>query len=292
MKPAPFEYLAPRTLDEVLEILGRHGDEATLLAGGQSLVPAMNFRLAQPAILVDLNRVEELSFVKKTEEGLLIGAMTRQSHVERSDLVRECDPLLFETMPFIAHPQIRNRGTIGGSLAQADPAAELPAVALSRSARFHLQGREKSRWVEATDFFRGMFATCRRPDEILVEIAFPPFAPTEGWAFEEFARRHGDYAIVGVACSLGLSKEGLCTAVRLSLLNAGESVTLSAKAPEVLLGRPPTPEAIHEASRAVAGEISPLEDLHASVSYRRHLARVLSERALTRAAARAGKSRS
>ena len=185
MKPAPFEYHAPGSVDEVLALLAEHGDEAKVLAGGQSLVPTMNFRLAQPEVLIDLNRVAELDHLRVEGSELRIGAMTRQRTVERSALVAERAPLLTETLPWIAHPQIRNRGTFGGALAHADPAAELPAVTLALGARFRARRRGAERWIAAGGFFTGLFETALGPDELLVEVALPELGPRTGWAFRE-----------------------------------------------------------------------------------------------------------
>ena len=174
MKPAPFEYKAPRTLEEALALLREYGDEAKLLAGGQSLVPAMNFRVVQPAVLIDLNRVPELSYIRQENNGpMRIGAMTRERQLELDPSIADCSPLLAEAMPHVAHPQIRNRGTLGGSLANADPAAELPVIMLALGARFKVRDASSERWVDAKDFFRGMFTTDLAPDQMLVEIELP-----------------------------------------------------------------------------------------------------------------------
>ena len=190
MKPAAFEYAAPAALAEALALKAEHGDEAKFLAGGQSLVPAMNFRLAQAALLVDLNGLAELDFIRLDESGeLRLGAMTRQRRLERDALVAGRASLLHEAMPWVAHPQIRNRGTLGGSLAHADPAAELPVVALALNARLRVQSVSGERWIEAADFFQGLFTTALASDEMLVEIALPPLPARTGTAFVEFARR-------------------------------------------------------------------------------------------------------
>ncbi len=289
MKPAPFAYHAPRTRDEALELLDRHGPEAKPLAGGQSLVPAMNFRLAQPAVLVDLNRVDDLAYVTGDGGGgLRIGAMARQRALEREAVVGDRAPLLRETMPHIAHPQIRNRGTVGGSLAHADPAAELPAVMAALGARVRLQSRTGERWLPLAEFYLGLFTTALAPGELLVEIAVPPMASGSGWAFEEVARRHGDYALVGVAALVQLAADGRCAQARVALLSVGEVPVLSGRAAAALAGERPTDEAIREAADAVQGDIEPMSDIHASGAYRRHLATVLSRRVLTRAFARSG----
>jgi carbon-monoxide dehydrogenase medium subunit len=296
MKPAPFEYLAPDSLDAVLDLLARSGGEAKLLAGGQSLIPVMNFRLAQPSLLVDLNRLRDLDYLREPEEGeqpggLRIGAMTRQRRLERDPLVPRLAPLLSEAVPFIAHPQIRNRGTVGGSLAHADPAAELPAVAVALDARFRLRRATGERWVEARDFFSGLFATVLEPDEMLVEVALPPPPPRTGWAFLEVARRHGDYAQVGIAARVSLDSigdGGRCREARLVYLSVGDGPVEAREAAGMLAGTDLSDEAIAAAAdKASRDEMDPTGDIHASADFKRHLARVLTGRALRRALARA-----
>jgi CO/xanthine dehydrogenase FAD-binding subunit len=288
MKPAPFQYYAPTTLDEALTLLAQHAEDGKLLAGGQSLVPAMNFRLAQPTALIDLNGIPELAYIQESGDGLEIGAMTRQRALERSPLVARVTPLLAATMPYIAHTQIRNRGTLGGSLAHADPAAELPAVMVALDAGFHLANREGRRMIAAADFYQGLFITALEPDEILVQIDVPAFPHGSGWSIQEFARRHGDYAIVGVAAVVRIDANGCCTDLRLVYLSVGEGPTPASNAAASLAGRLPTSEAIATAARIAAHEdIDSLGDIHASVAYRRHLVEVLGRRALTEAFARA-----
>jgi carbon-monoxide dehydrogenase medium subunit len=294
MKPAPFRYFAPRSLEEGLALLGQHGDEAKVLAGGQSLVPAMNFRLAQPAFLIDLNGVSELSYVAVSDHHshatLRIGAMTRQRAVERSGEVARRAPLLHRAMPFIAHPQIRNRGTIGGSLAHADPAAELPAVALALDARFLLRRRGGERWVAAREFYTGLFATALEPGEILAEIEIPPAPARTGWAFQEFSRRHGDFALAGVAAGVTMADDGRCADARIALLGVGEGPILAAPAADLLTGAAVRDgrleaAAVEAAARRAADDLEPSADIHASAEFRRHLARVLVERCLGAAVA-------
>lgn len=288
MKPAPFDYRAPADLGEVLELLAEHGDDAKLLAGGQSLVPAMNFRLARPSLLIDLNGVPDLAYLHETGGELRIGAMTRQRAVERSPLVARQLPLVHETMPFIAHPQIRNRGTFGGSLAHADPAAELPSVVLALGGRFHLRSRSDERWVAAEDFFQGLFETARRPDEILLEVAIPEQRPGGGWAFEEMSRRVGDFAMVGVGVVLELAADGAIAKARIGLVSVSDKPILAPLAANLLLGETPSNELFRAAAETCARqEIDPTDDLHGSAEYRRHLTAVLVRRALERAAARA-----
>ena len=208
MKPAPFQYYAPTTVEEALTLLAENAGDGKLLAGGQSLVPAMNFRLAQPAALIDLNGVPELAYIRTEGGGLQIGAMTRQRSLERSPEVAQVAPLLAATMPYIAHTQIRNRGTLGGSLAHADPAAELPAVMVALDALFHLANLEGRRVLRAADFYQGLFTTALEPEEMLVRIDIPARPQGSGWSFHEFARRHGDYAIVGVAAVVQVDAGG------------------------------------------------------------------------------------
>ncbi len=287
MKPAPFIYHRPRAVDEALAVLAAHGGEAKPLAGGQSLIPAMNFRLARPAVLVDLNRITELSGIRGDPDGLHIGAMTRQRAVERDPTVARDAPLLAEAMPFIAHPQIRNRGTIGGSLAHADPAAELPAVMLALDAKLQARGSGGARWIPAGEFYTGLFETALAPGELLVDIAIPLPAARSGSAFVEVARRHGDYALAGVAVVVTVDDAGRCREARIALLSVGDGPVLARKAAKAITGESPTPEAIREAAEAAAAkDIDPPGDIHASPAYRRQLVSVLVRRALERAFAR------
>jgi aerobic carbon-monoxide dehydrogenase medium subunit len=287
MKPAAFEYHRPATLEEALDRLAERGGEAKPLAGGQSLIPAMNFRLARPAVLVDLNRLTDLAYVRSDPEGLRIGAMTRQRGVETSELARRVAPLVHEAMPFIAHVQIRNRGTMGGSIAHADPAAELPAVMVALGATFRAQSRAGSRTIAADAFFTGLFSTALAPDELLIEIVVPPLPRSSGWAFAEMARRHGDYALAGVAAVVTLDSGGRCRGARIALFSVGDGPVLAGAAAALLESQVPTPELVRAAADRASHDIDPPGDIHASAAYRRHLAGVLTRRALTRAFERA-----
>lgn len=289
MKPAPFQYFAATSTDEALTLLTEHGYDAKLLAGGQSLIPTMNFRLAQPAVLIDLNNIPDLAYVQPTADGgLRIGAMTRQRVLEKSDLIAQRAPLLHATMPYIAHLQIRNRGTIGGSLAHADPAAELPVIAVALNAQLKVQSNLGERWVSAQDFYVALFTTDLAPDEMLTEIVLPPRLPRTGWSIQEVARRRGDYAIVGVAATVRLDEDGRCADARLVLLSVGEGPTQAHQAMAMLQGEQPSPALITAAAEACATkDIDPTADIHASVAFRRHLAKVLTKRALTEAFHRA-----
>jgi carbon-monoxide dehydrogenase medium subunit len=292
MKPAPFEYIAPASLEEALEAVQVHGYDGKLLAGGQSLIPVMNFRLAQPAVIIDLNRMQELTGLDADAQGTLrAGAMVRHSFLEHSEMIAQVAPLISEVMPFIAHPQIRNRGTIGGSLAHADPAAELPVIMVTLGAKFRLQRRGGERWIRAVDFYQSLFMTALEPEEILVEIAIPPQPTNSGYAFTELARRHGDYAQVGVAALITIDENGVCRDLRLVFLNVGEIPMVAVKAAEMLVGEIPTPELISAAAElASKQEIDPMGDIHATADYKRHLATVLGKRTLQRAVVRANKS--
>jgi carbon-monoxide dehydrogenase medium subunit len=274
MKPAPFRYLAPASLEEALELKRAHGEDAKFLAGGQSLVPAMNFRLAQPALLIDLNGLRELDYVRG-DGTLRIGALTRHRTIERDALLARHAPLLHEAAPHVAHPQIRNRGTLCGNLAHADPASEFPAVMLVLGARMRARSRRGERLIGADDFFRGVFTTALEPDEMLVEVEVPALPPRTGTCFLEVARRRGDYALVGVAAVVTRGTGGEVTTARIGLCNAGATPVLVAT---------PDLEGAPEAARRV---IDPPDSVHATAAFRRHLAGVLTRRALHMAAERA-----
>jgi len=287
VKPPPFDYVAPVSLPEALDILSQRGADAKVLAGGQSLIPVMNFRLASPHLLVDLNPISELSFIRLNGDALHIGAMTRQRAVERDPLVAEHAPLLHEAMPDIAHPQIRNRGTIGGSLVHADPAAELPAIMVALDAVFVIRSRQGERQVTASDFFQGLFTVDIQPDELLTEIIIPVKKANTGYAFLELARRHGDYAMMGVAATFEM-KAGKCLSARLVYLNAGDKPVVASQASALLVGQSSTAELFAAAAeKAASDEMEPLGNLHATPEFQRHLARVLTVRALNIAASRA-----
>ena len=288
MKPAPFDYQAPHSLEEALALKAQYGDDAKFLAGGQSLIPAMNFRLVQASLLVDVNDLPNLDFVREAHGGeLRVGALTRQRKLERDPLVARHAPLLRETMPHVAHPQIRNRGTLGGSLAHADPAAELPVIAVALGARLRAQSARGDRWIAVEDFFKGLFTTDLAADEMLVEVALPALPPRTGTAFIEFARRRGDYALMGVAAVVTLDGDGVCQQARLVYLNAGDGPVSAQQAAGLLRGEKPSAKVIEAAAASAGDEINPMGNVHASPDYQRHLARVLTRRALTLALERA-----
>lgn len=291
MKPAPFEYHAPQTIEQALDLKRQNGDEAKILAGGQSLVPAMNFRVVQPSLLIDLNKVSELGYIHEDGASFRIGAMTRERQLELDAAIANHIPLLHEAAPHIAHPQIRNRGTIGGSLVNADPAAELPVLMLALEARLKARNSSGERWIEAQDFFIGMFTTALEPDEILVEIEIPFMPARTGWSFLEVAPRAGDYALMGIAALVTLDEAGKCTKAKLVYLNAGDGPVEAREAARALQGQAFTPELVQSAARVASErEVSPFGNIHASPEYQRHLANVLTGRALNIAAERAGKN--
>ena len=283
MKPAPFEYVRPESVAEAIAALSEGGYSAKALAGGQSLIPAMNFRLAQPALLVDLGQLDELRGIRAREDsGLMIGAMTTHREVERSELVAKHTPLLTEVMPWIAHAQIRNRGTLGGSLAHADPAAELPSIMQVLGAVMHVHGPDGERKIPVDDFYLGLFTTALEPDELLTAIEIPPLAAGSRSAFEEIARRHGDFALAGVAVVVQPGEDDALASARISLLSVGDGPMLAERAMSSLVGQPLSDATIRVAARTAAEDLDPPGDIHASPEFRRHLAEVLTARALQR----------
>lgn len=291
MKPASFEYHVPDSIEQSLDLLHNNSDDAKILAGGQSLVPAMNFRIAQPSMLIDLNRVTALSYIREEEGVLRIGAMTRERQVEFDSSIEKYAPLLHEAAPNIAHPQIRNRGTIGGSIVNADPAAELPVLMLALNARLKARNVSGERWIDAKDFFMGMFTTALEPDEILVEIELPFMPARTGWSFMEMAPRAGDYALMGVAVQVTLDKDGKCEKAKLVYLNAGDGPVDAKDAAQSLVGEKLDDKLI-EAGAVMASEkeITPYGNIHASPEFQTHLANVLTQKALKQALQRAGEN--
>ncbi len=288
MKPAPFKYYAPHSIPEVLELLNEHGYDAKILAGGQSLVPMMNFRLVQPTVLVDINNIPELSYIETHDNGVRIGAMARHSQAEKDPLIKEHAPLIHETMPQIATVQIRNRGTIGGSLAHADASAELVVVSTALEAQFKIQNKKGERLVPASEFFIGLLMTSLEPEDLLVEVQFPPLPARSGWSLKEVARRPHDFALMGVAAILTLDKKERCTEARMVYLSAGDGPISAPEAANMLIGNEITTEMITAAAeKAAADEIDPGGDIHATAEFRRHLANVLTRRALEEALQRA-----
>jgi carbon-monoxide dehydrogenase medium subunit len=293
VKPAAFEYEDPAEVDEALALLGRHGEEAKVLAGGQSLVPLMNFRLARPGVLVDINRIRALDSLRLEDGTISVGALTRQARLERSPEIAARLPVLLEAVRLIGHSQIRNRGTVGGSVAHADPAAELPTLFAALDASFRVRSQRGERWVGWREFFVAPFVTALEPDELLVEVRASLPAEGCGWAFLEFARRHGDFALGGACALLHLAPDGTCGSASLALLAAGPTPYRADAAERALVGRAPDSRACQEAAALAVEGISPTGDIHGSAEYRKHLIQTLSRRALTAAAERAtGGSRS
>ena len=284
MKPAPFRYIAASSLDQALALKAEYGDEARFLAGGQSLIPAMNFRLARPAVLIDLNGLAELAGIHRSDgETIRVGAMTRYRALERDgDFLRAC-PLFADALPHIAHPQIRNRGTIGGNLSHADPASELPAIATAMQARMKVKSSRGERELAASEFFSGLLTTGLEPEEMLVEIAFPSPKPRSGSCFMEVARRRGDFALAGVAAVVSLDVGGQCREVRLALCGVGDTPVDASDAAASLVGQRCTGEAMAAVSAEVQNSIDPPGNVHASADYQRHIAGVLTRRALAMA---------
>ena len=277
MKPAPFKYIAATSLEQALALKAQHGDEAKFLAGGQSLIPAMNFRLARPAILIDINGIEALHGVR---ERARIGPLTRYKALQRDAAFAGLFPLIGEALPHIAHPQIRNRGTIGGNLSHADPASELPAIAVALRARFHVQSTTRARSVEAADFFVNALTTDLQDNEMLTEIELPLQSPRTGACFMEVARRRGDFAIVGVAAQITLDDNDACSDIRLTFCGVGETPVDTSTAARPLIGQSPTEEAFRDVAASVQTMIEPAGNVHATADYQRHIAGVLTERAL------------
>lgn len=284
MKPAPFKYAAPESLDDAIALLRRHGQEGKILAGGQSLVPLLNMRLARPGVIIDLNRVRSLEYIKNGKD-VRIGAMTRQRAAELSPLVRQKLPLLTEALQYVGHPQIRNRGTVGGSIAHADPSAELPAVLAALDGKVVLQNGRGTRTLAADAFFLTYLTTALQPDELLVEVRIPAHDHL-GTAFLEVARRHGDYALVGVAAVVAWNGDR-ARDVRLTFTGVGGVPVRVAEAEAAATGRPLTDAVLAEVSRIVSAGLDPEADIHASAEYRKHVAGVLAERALRVAVTRA-----
>ncbi len=284
MKPPPFAYHDPSTIADALDLLARHGDGARVLAGGQSLMPMLNFRLVRPGHVVDINRLAELATVAPAaDDGLLIGALVRQRALERSSLVALRAPLIAQTLPFVGHVQIRSRGTVGGSLAHADPAAELPAVMMALDARFTIRSARGRRVVAAQDFFVASLVTALAPDELLTEIALPPWPERSGSSLQEVAIRQGDFALAGVAATLTLDAHGRVGAARVVCFGVGPRPLRAVEAGQSLVGRPPSTAAFAEAGRLASVAVTPADDIHARGGYRKRLSGVLTTRALTAA---------
>jgi carbon-monoxide dehydrogenase medium subunit len=287
VKPAPFAWHAPASLEEALALKARHGTEARFLAGGQSLVPAMNFRVAQPAVLVDLNRVAGLSGIEVGDGTATIGAMARNAAIERDAGIARSHPIVVEALHEVAHPQIRNRGTLGGNLSHADPASEMPAVMLALGARFAIRGARGAGELPAADFFLGPLTTALAEDEMLVAIHLPKLPPRTGTAWLEIARRRGDYAMMGVAAVVTRGADGTCTSARIACCSAGPTPVAAPRAAAALVGTALADADLAAAADIVMQEVAPTGSVQASPAYQRHLAGVIARRALATARDRA-----
>ena len=289
MKPAAFRYHSPQGLAEALELLAEYGDEAKPLAGGQSLVPMLALRLARFDHLIDLNSVDGLAGVEHTGDGLRIGAMTRQADVGGDPMVATHAPLLAMATPHIGHFQIRNRGTLGGSVAHADPSAEYPTVAAALDAQLEVASTRGTRLVEAASFFQGAFATALDDDELLVAVRFPAWDGASGFAFAEVARREGDFALVGAAVGLGVDPAAVIRRASVALLGVGGAPVRATEAEAALIGRSADGDRLNEdeIGRLALAGTEPTGDTHASASYRRRVGAVIVARTVAEAARRA-----
>jgi carbon-monoxide dehydrogenase medium subunit len=283
MKPAPFTYHAPTALEEAVDILDGCGGEAKVLAGGQSLVPVMAMRLAHFDDIVDLNRIGSLAGIDTADDRVRVGAMTRQASIERNDRMATLVPLLYRAVPHVGHFQIRNRGTIGGSIAHADPAAELPAVAVALDAVMEVTGPRGSRRVPAAEFFAGTMTTTLEGDEILAAVEFPAAGPLTSASVQEVARRSGDFAIAGVVCQIEMSRDGGMASVRIALFGVAPVPVRATQVEAGLLGGAGSD--LRALSRAAVGDLDPGDDVHASGAYRRRVTATLIERAVSDALA-------
>lgn len=292
MKPASFEYFAPTSLEEALDRIAEVGDDGgKILAGGQSLIPAMNFRLAQPSYLVDLNRVSDLFYIKTEASGdVLIGTMTRDTTVEFSAEVGKVAPMVHECMPFLAHAQIRNRGTFGGAITHGDPAGQVPVVAVAQNFDLHLRSKNADRWVKADEFYIAMYTNLLESDEMLAEIRINKLPARTGTCYRQMARQAGASALVGTATLITLDENGVCSNARAAFMGVSEMPVLSSEISNMLTGQKLTESLISEAVNAcVDNELDPGSDMHATPEFRSHLARELGKTALIEAFARAKK---
>jgi CO/xanthine dehydrogenase FAD-binding subunit len=289
MKPAAFDYIAVTTIDMAIAALAAAGGEAKILAGGQSLVPMLNFRLLRPSVLVDINGIADLAYIEETGSDIRVGALTRHYQLETSSLIARHFPVLSCAMTHVAHLAIRNRGTVGGSLSHADPAAELPMLALLLEAKLRIASASGTRTLAARDFFLDALTVDLGGADILTEVVLPKLSPRTGWGFEEVARRHGDFALAAVAATLTVS-DGAIGEARIALTGVGPTPLRAAEAEALLVGHPLEDSLAVRAIDAVRAGIAPESDLHASADYRRHLAGVLAGRALAAAWRRANAS--
>lgn len=289
MIPPSFEYLRPKTVPEAVAMLQQHGDEAKILSGGQSLIPMMKLRLARPGVLIDINRISGLSYVKEEGGYLKIGGLTREAELESSPLVHSKYPILLDTAHVIADPQVRNMATVGGNLAHGDPANDHPATMVALGAQVIATGPKGERVIPIEDFFVSLFATALQHEEILTEIRIPVPAARSGGAYFKLERKVGDFATAAVAAQLTLDEKGVCQSVGIGLTNVGPTPVKARKAEEFLRGKKPDESNIAQAAQLAADESTPSPDLRGPVEYKKGLVKELAKRALTRALERAGK---
>lgn len=283
MKAPRFDYIRPDRLEAAIAFLAEHRDEAKVIAGGQSLVPMLAFRLAAPRFLVDIGSIAQLKGIATDAGGIRLGALTRWRDIERNEQLQRAHPLLVEAITHVAHYQIRNRGTVGGSLAQADPAAEMPGIAVTCEAEIVVMGRDEQRTIPARDFFVGALTTTLRPDEIIVEVRLPPWRPGRRWAFTEFARRRGDFALAGIALFYDI-EDGRAFNVHAGAIGVADTPVRLPAVETALNGQSVTESVIRSAGAAASASVNPADDIHAPGDYRRALLGVLTERALASAA--------
>lgn len=283
MKLPHFEYAAPADLAEAAALLAEHSSDAKIIAGGQSLLPIMAYRLASPAMLVDIGRIPDLRTIRLDDDGIHLGPMVRWCDIERSEVIAQHQPLLKQAVSHVAHYQVRNRGTIGGSLALADPAAELPCVALTCGAILSIFSKSGTRMLAADAFFQGELETALRADEIIVDVHFPKWPKGRKWAFLEFSKRRGDFALAGVALYVDTDGEGIISDCAVGVLGVGGCATRLGEVEQMLVGQALTPAVIDAAGKLACAIIEPPEDIHASAAYRKSLVGTLVERALTAA---------
>lgn len=283
MIPAPFEYDAPATLDEAIALLEKHGDEAKILAGGHSLIPMMKLRFASPEHLIDINNIPGLSYIKEEDGYLKIGAMTRESELEESELIRSTYPIFTDASKLIADPQVRNMGTIGGNIAHGDAANDHPAVMLALRAEVIATGPGGQRAIPIDEFFFGFYMTALQPNEILTEIRIPSLSAGSGTAYHKLERKVGDYATAGVAVSISVDADGVCQSAGIGLTNVNATPLRAARSEEALIGKKLTEETIAAAAQAASEDCNPSADLRGDVEYKRSMVRVLVKRMINKA---------
>lgn len=291
MKPAPFEYLDPRTKEEVFQLLDELGEDAKLLAGGQSLLPIMNFRLARPSHLIDINRIPGLDYIREENGHMAIGAMTRERAIEISGVIKEKIPILSEAARHIAFLPIRNKGTIGGSIAHADPSAELCLMIKLLGAQIRVESSQGSRWMDADDFFQTYLTTVLEPNEMITEIQIPIPPKETVYSFNTFSRRHGDFAIVSVAILLQMGRDGLCEKAKIALGSVNPTPIRAHGAEDLLVGRKMSGKLMDEVSILTEEACDPDSDIHASAENKREMVRVFTGRGLREAFKRYEESR-